>query len=60
MVFGALFWVLIFFETSRHFPKMDRTKRICMGAFNATALTAVILLAVMLFMRLIVPKLFRT
>ena len=42
-VFGTLFWITIFMQTLRHFPKMDKHQRIMMSAASATLLTFILL-----------------
>jgi hypothetical protein len=36
--FGLLEWLMIFFETYRHFPKMEKIQRIQMSFVTATEL----------------------
>ena len=49
-IFGFIFWLQIYMETYRHFPKMDKHKRIIMSATSATVATIILLIAVTLFM----------
>jgi len=42
---GILIWVMIFFETYRHFPRMEKRERVWMSVNSAT-MTALIFIVV--------------
>ncbi|MEM4638079.1 MAG: hypothetical protein QXK76_03615 [Candidatus Woesearchaeota archaeon] len=50
IIFGVLFWLQIYMETYRHFPKMEKKKRIIMSIISATIATAILLTGVILLM----------
>jgi len=52
ILFGIVFWSMVFAETYRCFPKMDKHRRTVMSATNATIMTAFLIIAVYLFMYL--------
>ncbi|MEM4554678.1 MAG: hypothetical protein QXT25_02410 [Candidatus Anstonellaceae archaeon] len=47
IAFGAFAWILVFAETYRHFPKMEKVKRIEYSAKQATFLVAFLVAAVL-------------
>jgi len=55
--FGSLFWIMIFLQTYRHFPKIDNRERFLMSAKSATILTGILLavtyVSLLLLMRMI-------
>ena len=38
-IFIPIGWMMIFFQTYRHFPKMERNRRLWMSFVNATGLS---------------------
>jgi len=52
-LFGIFLWLIIFLNTYRHFPKMEKSKRINLSVLNATIPTVTIL-ALILFVLWIV------
>ena len=55
-VFSVFAWVTVFMETYRHFPKMDKTKRIWMSVQSATLLAVILIVLGFLFMQFIVIR----
>jgi len=49
-VFGFIAWQMIFFETYRHFPKMDKSERIGLSFTNTTIMT--IMLGIVVYISL--------
>ena len=47
LIFGLLFWIMIFIQTYRHFPKMESGKRLRISIGQATALSLFLVIAVM-------------
>jgi len=43
LMFGTLFWIMIFLGSYRHFPKMNKRQKIMMSAASATLLTFILL-----------------
>jgi len=41
--FGIPFWLMIFLNTYRHFPKMNKENMIWMSIVNATVLTLILI-----------------
>jgi len=54
--FGIPFWLMIFLNTYRHFPKMNPEERLLMCISSATGLTAVLIGIVYLFLWLILQN----
>jgi len=43
IAFGISFWLMIFLNTYRHFPKMNKENMIWMSIVNATVLTLILI-----------------
>ncbi len=53
LLFGPLFWAMVYLQTYRHFPKMERRKRVVHAATAATVLTLFLLAVVLLALYLV-------
>ena len=42
IIFGISFWIMIFLNNYRHFPKMDSKERLWSCIVNATLMTAML------------------
>jgi len=49
-VFGIAFWLMIFLNTYRHFPKMNPEERLRKSIVDATAITILLIGIVYLFL----------
>jgi len=49
-MFGIIEWVIIFLESYRHFPEMEKQKRIKNSVYNATIMTIVMTAIIYFFM----------
>jgi uncharacterized membrane protein YidH (DUF202 family) len=56
-IFGSLLWIMIFLQTYRHFPKMDKHQRISMSVSSATIATVAVMAIVYVFMYLLLKGL---
>lgn len=56
VVLSVIAWIMVFLETYRHFPKMEKAKRISMSVQSATLLALVIIVLGFLFMQFIVIR----
>ena len=54
--FGLIFWLMIFLNTYRHFPKMNPTERLWMCIESATMITLILMGVVYLFLWFILQK----
>jgi hypothetical protein len=55
-VFGIVFWIMIFLNTYRHFPKMNPEERLWMCIINSTLMTLILMGIVYLFLWFILQK----
>ena len=49
-VFGIAFWLMIFLNNYRHFPKMNPTERLWMCIESATMITLILIGIIYLFL----------
>jgi len=56
-IFGSLLWIMIFLQTYRHFPKMDKSQRISLSVSSATIATVAVMAIVYVFMYLLLKGL---
>ena len=52
-IFGIIEWVIVFLETYRHFPRMEKQKRIMNSVYDATLMTVTITAITYFFLYLI-------
>jgi len=57
-VFGIAFWLMIFLNDYRHFPKMNYKERLTKSIVNATIMTLILLGLVYLFLWLFLQNFF--
>jgi small neutral amino acid transporter SnatA (MarC family) len=53
LVFSVIEWLIIFLEIYRHFPKMEKNKRIWNSVVDATTFTFIIFIILYFFMYLL-------
>jgi len=52
-IFGIIEWIIVFLETYRHFPKMEKSNRIRNSTIDATLMTVTITAITYFFLYLI-------
>ncbi len=53
LVFGLVGWLMVFLETYRHFPKMEKTERIRLSVTNATVMTIMLVVVCYIALQLL-------
>lgn len=53
VIFGIIEWIIVFLETYRHFPKMERQKRIRNSVYDATIMSVIMTAIIYFFMYLL-------
>jgi hypothetical protein len=57
IIFGIIEWVIIFLENYRHFPRMEKWKRIRNSICDATIMTVIMMCIVYFFMYILFQSL---
>ena len=50
IIFGIIEWMIIFLENYRHFPRMEKWKRIRNSIYDSTVATVIIVAIIYFFM----------
>ncbi|MBM3234091.1 hypothetical protein FJZ19_03280 [Candidatus Pacearchaeota archaeon] len=56
--FGLIFWIMIFLESWRHFPRMNKEERLWHAIESATTVTLILIAIVLLLLWFILNNFF--
>ncbi len=56
---STIIWMMVFLGTYPHFPRMEKQKRIALSAKNATVMTAVLMLIIVITLYILARVLIR-